>query len=129
DQLEGLVDRGQHPEPEQVELDQLELLDVALVELDDDAVLHRRPLDRGDIDERRGGDEHPARVDRQVAREAVDPGAELEPAVPIGHADRAAATYLRPWLRLDARHGRVRVRAPEPIGPDAAADVAVRRAL
>ena len=60
DQLDGLVDRGEHPEPEQVELDELELLDVALVELDDDPVLHRRPLDRRDVDERCRGDEHPA---------------------------------------------------------------------
>ena len=35
---ERLVDRGQHAEAEQVELDQLERLDVALVELDDDPV-------------------------------------------------------------------------------------------
>jgi hypothetical protein len=83
DQLERLVHRGEHPEPEQVELDQLERLDVALVELDDDAIDHRRPLDRGDVDERGRGHEHPARMDREVAREAVDPGAELEPALPV----------------------------------------------
>ena len=86
DELERLVHRGEHPEPEQVELDELERLDVALVELDDDPVDHRRPLDRGDVDERRGGHEHPARVDREVAREAVDPGAELEPALPVATA-------------------------------------------
>ena len=118
DQLEGLVDRGQHPQPEQVELDQLQLLDVALVELDDDAVLHRRPLDRGDVDERRSGHEHAARVDREVAREAVDARAELQPALPVGHADRAPAPRLRLRLGLHARDraGRVRIRR-DPDGP------------
>ena len=101
DELERLVHRGEHPEPEQVELDELERLDVALVELDDDPVDHRRPLDRRDVDERRRGHQHPARVDRQVAREAVDPGAELEPALPVGEADRRAAAGLRRRLRLD----------------------------
>ena len=101
DELERLVHRGQHPEPEQVELDELERLDVALVELDDDPVDHRRPLERGDVDERRGGHQHPARMDRQVAREAVDPGAELEPALPVAQADRRTATGLRRRLRLD----------------------------
>ena len=91
DELERLVDRGEHPEPEQVELDELERLDIALVELDDDPILHRRPLDRGDVDERRSRHEHPAAVDRQVAREAVDPGAELEPALPVGEVTRCPA--------------------------------------
>ena len=43
DQLERLVHRGEHPEPEQVELDELERLDVALVELDDDPVRPSSP--------------------------------------------------------------------------------------
>ena len=114
DQLERLVDRGEHPEPEQVELDQLERLDVALVVLDDDAVLHRRPLERGDVDERRGGDEHPAACGCEVAREAVDPGAELEPALPVGQVRRAAAARLRRRLGLDAGDARV-ARPPRPI--------------
>ena len=60
DELERLVHRGEHPEAEQVELDELERLDIALVELDDDPVDHRRPLDRRDVDERRRGHEHAA---------------------------------------------------------------------
>ena len=65
---------------------------------------HRRPLERRDVDERRRGHEHPARVDAQVAREAIDAGAELEPALPVGQADRAAAAGLRAAAR--ARRGR-----------------------
>ena len=101
DELERLVHRGEHPEPEQVELDELERLDVALVELDDDAIDHRRALDRGDVDERRRGHQHPARMDREVAREAVDPGAELEPALPVREPDRRAAAGLGRRLGLD----------------------------
>ena len=101
DELERLVDRGQHPEAEQVELDQLERLDVALVVLDDDPVLHRRPLERGDVDERGGGDEHPAAVDAEVTREAVHPGAQLEPALPVREPDDAPAAWLGRRLRLD----------------------------
>ena len=112
DQLERLVHRGEHPEPEQVELDELERLDVALVELDDDPIDHRRPLERGDVDERRRGHQHPARVDRQVAREAVDPGAELEPALPVGQPDRRAAAGLRRRLGLDPGDRRRRGSGP-----------------
>ncbi len=101
DQLEGLVHRGEHPEAEQVELDELQRLDVALVELDDDAIDHRRPFDRGDVDEWRGGHEHPARMDRQVARKAIDPGTELEPALPVGKTHGRAAAWLGRRLGLD----------------------------
>ncbi len=120
DELERLVHRGQHPEPEQVELDELERLDVALVELDDDPVDHRRPLDRGDVDERRRGHQHPARVDRQVAREAVDPGTELEPALPVGEADGRAAAGL--WSAAPAPLARPTSERPaDPSGSDARA--------
>ena len=44
----------------------------------------------------------PPAVDRQVAREAVDARAELEPALPVAEADRRAAAGLRRRLRLDA---------------------------
>ena len=95
DQLDRLVDRREHPQAEQVELDQLDRLDIALVVLDDDPAGHRRPLEGGDIDQRRGGDQHPAAVDAQVAREAVHPGAELQPALPVREAGRAAGMSAR----------------------------------
>ena len=103
DELDALVDGGEHAEPEQVELDQLHGLDVALVELDDDAVLHRRALDGGDVDEGGGGDEHAARVDAEVAREAVDAGAQLEPALPVGQAGDAAGSRALAGRAQDLR--------------------------
>ncbi len=54
----------------------------------------------------RGRHEHPAGVDRQVAREAVDPGAQLQPALPGRHPDGAPAARRRRQLRGEARHGR-----------------------
>ena len=112
DELEGLVDGGQHAQAEQVELDELERLHVALVELDDDPSRHRRPLERRDVDERGRRHEHPARMDAQVAREAIDAGAELQPAFPVREVAGAAAAGLRTGLRLDA--GDRRVAGPVP---------------
>jgi hypothetical protein len=83
DEPHGLSHGREHPEPEQVQLDELERLDITLVELDDDPVDHRRALDRSDVDERCRGHEHAAAVDGKVARETVDPGAELQPALPV----------------------------------------------
>ena len=66
---------------------------------------------------------------RQVAREAVDPGAELEPALPVGQPDRARRRA--PAAAAPARFAPpscVRIRPPDPVHADAAADVAVGRA-
>ena len=94
DELEGLIDGREHAQAQQIQLDQLERLDIALVELDDDAILHRRALQRCDIDERCRRHEHPAGMDAQVTREPVDSGAELEPALPVRHPDRAPAARM-----------------------------------
>ena len=71
DQLDGLVDRREHPQPEQVQLDQLDRLDIALVVLDHDPARHRCSLERRDVDQRRSRDQHAPRVDAQMARKAV----------------------------------------------------------
>ena len=65
DVAQRIVDGGEHAQAEQVELDQLHRLDVALVVLDDDAAGHRGALERRDVDQRRRGDEHAADVDRR----------------------------------------------------------------
>ena len=103
DQLHRFVHRGQHPEAEQVELDELEGLHVALVELDDDAAGHGRPLQRRDVDERCSGHEHAPRVDAQVTGKSVEPGAHLEPAVPVRESDGRAEASLGLNLGLDPR--------------------------
>ena len=117
DQLERFVYRGEHAESEQVQLDQSERLDVTLVELDDDSISHRGPLQRRDVYQRRGGHEHAAGVDAQVAR--VDPGTEREPALPLGHPGGGTAAHLGGdlGLRLDSRHTRMRLRGTQADGP------------
>ena len=95
DQLERFVDRGQHAQAEQVQLDQLECLDIALVELDDHSVGHGGTLDRRDVDQRRGRHEHAAGVDAEVAREAVDAGTERQPALPVRKGGGGATARLR----------------------------------
>src|ERR1035437_3827623 len=109
DELERLVDGGQHPQAEQVELDELERLDVALVELDDDSVGHGGALDRREVDQRRRGHEHAAGVDAEVAGEAVDAGAERQPALPVGKSGGGAGTPRGGDLRwrLAPRHARM----------------------
>ena len=67
-----VLHQRERPEPEQVHLHEAEILDVALVELDDVAVGHRRALDRDRVHERQRGDEHAAVVDREMPREVGD---------------------------------------------------------
>ncbi len=73
----GMSDRRQHPHPEDVELDQPELLDVVLVGLKHrealKALLHRDPV----LEVRRRQD-HPRRMKGEMAGEAVDREAQLE---------------------------------------------------
>src|SRR5262249_61757040 len=64
-----------------------------------------------------GVHEEAAAVDGEVARESVDPGAELEPALPVAEALRAAAPGLRRRLRLDAGDGGLVAAPPHGLGP------------
>ncbi len=82
DPVEGVAHHAQGSQAEEVDLHQAELLDVLLVVLGHDPVGHRGPLDRHEVDERRAGDEHAADVDAEVAREAIDLGAQLEQPLP-----------------------------------------------
>ena len=62
DQLDAALDRRQHPEPQQIDLQEARVGAGVLVPLDDVAPLHRRRDDRTAIDQRPCGDDHPARV-------------------------------------------------------------------
>ena len=104
DVAQGVVDGREHAQAEQVELDELHRLDVALVELDDDAAGHGGVLERGDVHERRARHEHAADVDGEVARAAVDAGAQLQPALPGREAQRGAAPAWRQRVELEATH-------------------------
>ena len=79
---------AEHPEAEQVEFDELDRLDVAFVVLHDDTAGHRGSLERCDVDQWRGRDEHSAGVDRQMSRKAVNSAGQLQPALPGRQPDR-----------------------------------------
>ena len=78
DQVDREVQHREHPEAEQVELHQAGGGAVVLVPLEDRAVLHARPLDRAELEERTVGHHHPARVDAEVAREVEHLAGEVE---------------------------------------------------
>ena len=68
DKVEGLADAGQHAEPEDVDLEDAESVDIVLVPFDHGAIDHRRIGDRHDLGERPAGDDKAADVLRQMAR-------------------------------------------------------------
>ena len=69
DLVDAALDRRQHPQPEQVDLQEAGVRARVLVPLDELAPLHRRRLHRADVDQRPGRDHHPAGVLGGVARE------------------------------------------------------------
>ncbi len=80
--------RRLHPDAEHVELEQAEVLDVVLVEL-----AHREPgvggLHGGPVEQGGIGEQHPAGVHRDVAREPVEPLHEVEEEVEPGVGEAA----------------------------------------
>ena len=123
DLLDALLDGREHPQPEQVDLEEARVGAGVLVPLAVLAPLHRRRLDRDELDERPRRDDHAARVLGQVARQPGDLAAELpegpparrgEPGVGAGHV-----LHLLPHLAgvpavRDAREPlQLRLREPE----------------
>ena len=72
DEIDGLADRRQHAERQQVDLQHSERLDVVLVPFEDRAVLHRSALDRHDLHQRGTGDHEPPDMLGAVPRESED---------------------------------------------------------
>ena len=67
DEVDHLVEGGEHAQAEEVELDEVHRRAVVLVPLDDGAVVHRRVLDGHDLPDGTVGEDHPNRVDAEVA--------------------------------------------------------------
>src|SRR5205807_4938567 len=72
DQVDTQVQDGEHPQAEQVDLDQAGGRAVVLVPLQHGAPLHPPPLDRAHLHDGPVADHHAARVDAEVAGEALD---------------------------------------------------------
>ena len=88
DLVDALLDRREHAEPEQVDLQEAGVGARVLVPLAELAALHRGRLDRDELDERAARDDHPARVLGEVARQAGD----LARTAPRTRASAASAT-------------------------------------
>jgi hypothetical protein len=69
---DAVLDRGEHAEAEQVDLQEARVRAGVFVPLADLAPLHRRRLHRDELDERTAGDDHPARVLGDVPGQAGD---------------------------------------------------------
>ena len=87
DLIQGVAHRREHPDAQDVELQVAEQLDVVLVGLDHPVAV-RAPLERHPVDQLVVRQDDAARVQRDVAREAVQP---------FGHAEQ----------QLELRHGEV----------------------
>ena len=95
DLLDAVLDRGQHPEPEQVDLEEARIRARVLVPLAELPARHRRRLHGHELDQRPRRDDHPARVLGDMPREPCDlagqpgeraPARGLELAVAVGEA-------------------------------------------
>ncbi len=78
DEIDGVVQRAEHAETEQVELHQPGRGAVVFVPLQHTAFVHPPPLDRADLDHRPVADDHATGVDAEVARCILDLFGKLE---------------------------------------------------
>ena len=133
DLLDALLDCGEHPQAEQVDLEEAGIGAGVLVPLAVLAAFHRRRLDRDELDERPRGDDHAARVLGEVAREAGDLAAELLEGAPArrGEAVVGAGHVLHLLPHLAGVPAVGDAREPLQLGlrePERLADVADRAA-
>ena len=92
DQLDRPLDAGQHPQPQQVDLEEAGVGARVLVPLAQLAPLHRRRQHRTAVDQRPGGDDHPAGMLGEMAREPI--GLVAQPRQPRPAAGQRGAPAL-----------------------------------
>ena len=92
DQLDRALDAGEHPEPEQVDLEEARVGARVLVPLAQLAALHRGRQHRAAVDQRPRRDDHPAGVLGEVARQPV--GLVAQPRQPRPAAGQRRAAVL-----------------------------------
>ena len=115
DLVHRALDRREHPEAEQVDLEKAGVGAGVLVPLGDLAALHRRRDDRAEVDQRPGREDHPARVLGGMAGQPVgllDQPRERHPALRAGAplADRLADVGAYPRFIEGVRAPVARVR-------------------
>ena len=89
DEVDRVMERGEHAQPQQVELHQPCGSAVVLVPLQHAAVAHTSPLHRAHLDDWPVADHHAARMDAEVTRRVLDLGGQLQ------HACRNLVLRLR----------------------------------
>ncbi len=127
-QVDAVVQRREHAEPEQVELHQTDCRAVVLVPLQHAAVLHPRPLHRAHVGDRPVADHHAAGVDAHVPRQVRDLHRQVDHRfgniLDVGRLGQVAplADLLAPGvllaLREPQRAGHVAHRAAAAVGDD-----------
>ena len=116
DQVDRIVQRGEHAETQHVEFDQPDGGAVVLVPLQHAAVLHPRPLRGADIGDRPVADHHAAGVDTQMPWHSEDLTGEF------GDVGGSGVGHLGPGVllagRVPERPGHVPDRRLPPVGDD-----------
>ena len=74
DGVDGIAQQRQHPEAQEVELDETRKIEVVLVPLDHRTVCHGSPLHRHDLADRPPGNHEPTHVNRAVTGEVFQSG-------------------------------------------------------
>ena len=77
DLFEGVGDRGLHPHPEHIELDEPHVVHIVFIELAHGQT-HAGRLDRGAVQQGAVRKDHPARVHRDVAGQPVQAFCEVD---------------------------------------------------
>src|SRR5579883_2052416 len=78
DQIEGAANAAQHAEPENIDLQDIERIEIVLVPFDDSTVLHRRILDRDQFLERPARDDEAADMLGEMTGEIDELPGEVE---------------------------------------------------
>ena len=102
DQAKAEIELGQRTEPQQVHLEEPQVLQVVLVPLDHGAPGHCRVLDRHQVVHRLVAEEEAAGVDGEMPREVLDLGAQPEE-VAVKRGGRIEPGMLREPRRLARR--------------------------
>ena len=95
DLIDAALHRREHPQPEQVDLQEAGVGTGVLVPLGDLPPLHRRRLHRAELDQRSGGDHHAAGMLGDVAGQTRDLGQQLGERLPARRAGPQPAERLR----------------------------------
>ena len=109
-QVEGAAQAGQHAEPQHIDLEDAERVDVVLVPFEHRAAVHRRVADHREFDQRPAGDDEAADVGGEVAGEALEFLRELQ------RNRQAAFGAAQPLAFGDLRQRPLPARPPRRLG-------------